>query len=56
VNVNRVVGTPDTHIKIGVCPKPGMLYYPFVGQMDELRFYNRALREDEIIFLYGKKP
>jgi len=53
INVNKAVGTPDVPIKIGVCPRPGMLYYPFVGQMDELRFYNRALNLDEINLLYN---
>lgn len=47
-NINRTVGTPDVPILLGVCPKPGMLYYPFVGQMDDLKFYNRALNDDEI--------
>lgn len=47
-NVNRVVGTPNADIKVGVCPKPGMLYYPLVGQLDDLRFYNRELSANEI--------
>jgi len=53
LNVNRVVGNPDAGIKLGVCahPNPDFLYYPLVGQMDELRFYNRALNVEEIQML-----
>lgn len=51
LNVYRTVGNPDVPILLGVCPKPGLMYYPLVGRMDELKFFNRALTHDEIIRL-----
>jgi hypothetical protein len=55
LNVNRVVGNPDAQILLGVCPKPSMLYYPMIGKMDELSFYNRAITLEEINMLYKRQ-
>jgi len=47
-NVYKKIGKPDAMLLVGACPKPGSLYYPYTGQLDELRFYKRALSEAEI--------
>jgi hypothetical protein len=54
LNVNTVVGNPDADILLGVCtyPTPGYYYYPLIGQLDELRFYDRALSGQEVSLLY----
>jgi hypothetical protein len=50
-NIYKTIGKPDAMILIGACPKPGTLYYPYTGQIDELRFYIKALNESEIQLL-----
>ena len=53
LDVNEVVGSPAAAIKLGVSayPTPGIQYYPLVGQMDEVRFYNRAITAGEVQML-----
>lgn len=52
-NLKQNIGNPSTLITIGASLKPGSKYYPFIGQMDELRFYNRGLTNSEIQYLYN---
>lgn len=54
-NINTDLGTTNANIKIGVCPQPGLLYYPLVGQLDDLRFFNRGLTDSEISTLAQSK-
>jgi len=51
-NINPIVPSINTLI-IGVCPNyiTNLFYYPLEGVIDELRFYKRALNEDEINYL-----
>ncbi len=54
-NVTTEVGTVNSNIIIGNCPDPNPPYiaYPVVSDLDEMRFYSRALTENEVQVLYN---